>query len=134
MPSTYGTLTETVGCCLVGPTPCTPTRFGYADGRSGTPTGAVGVSSGRNLSWQLRRQLYIAWYIQRLSCYLSFQSLDFVSPVPACVVATKRARPKIDRIRSDRPASKAKRSEAKLQTRHLDGTPVSSGPVYSTLL
>ena len=39
MPSPYGALTETVGYRLVGPTPRTPTGFGYADGGSGTPTG-----------------------------------------------------------------------------------------------
>ena len=41
MPSAYGALTETVGCRLVGPTPRTPTGFGYADGNAGTPTAFV---------------------------------------------------------------------------------------------
>ena len=57
MPSAYGALTETVGCRLVGPTPRTPTGFGYADGGSSTPTAAVGVSIRRRLFVIRRRRL-----------------------------------------------------------------------------
>ena len=71
MPSAYGMLTETVGCRLVGPTPPTPTGFGYADGGSGTPTGR-------------RRRLFV---IQTCHCIPKSNEIPYLLALPSSLLA-----------------------------------------------